>query len=91
MTDVKYPEISINLDLSGPEGNAFYILGKVCSELKAINVDSETEDEYTRQAISGTYNELIQTTSNWVNVRCYCPICSGQNPSNNHKDSEHSV
>jgi len=66
MTKVKYPEIEVQL--SGNDGNAFAILSTVCSELKANGVSKAEIKEFTDEATSGDYGELLQTCARWVNV-----------------------
>lgn len=61
-------DITVNLgDLSGPDGNAFCILGKVRGALKQHGYKDLVE-EYTEQATSGNYDHLLQVTRNYVEV-----------------------
>jgi len=55
------------LDLSGPEGNAFVVLGRMRSLIKQV-YDKETADEYYAEAVSGDYENLLRTTNKWVEL-----------------------
>ena len=48
---------SIRLDIGGPKGNAFYILGLV----KGLADDKETADWIRKEMQSGDYNNLLET------------------------------
>ena len=49
------------IDLNGPEGNAFYILGTARSLCKQIGIDVERTDEILDEMRSDDYEHLIQT------------------------------
>lgn len=73
MTDTpKYPECTV--ELSGKDGNAFFILGTVRQELrrhlKSIghNDVSGELDAFLEEVKSGDYDNLLQTCARWVNV-----------------------
>lgn len=60
------PEVVVNLgDLSGPEGNALVILGRVQAAIKAVGADPT---EYQAAARSGDYEHLLFVTRSWVRV-----------------------
>lgn len=63
----KYPDIHVRL--TGQDGNAFFILGKVKSALKSAGVPKEEQDEFMKEASSGDYNHLLQTVVKWVDTR----------------------
>jgi hypothetical protein len=72
MTDTKF---DVYVPLVGQDGNAFAIMGRVTdalarylrkeSELTATEIQ-RTLDEYRREATSGDYDHLLQTTMRWV-------------------------
>jgi len=62
----KYPDITVQL--TGEDGNAFLILGKVRKALRRAGVPSEERDAFTTEATSGDYDHLLQTCMKWVNV-----------------------
>jgi hypothetical protein len=64
--DVRYPEIFVQL--TGEDGNAFAIMGRVISALKEAEVSQEEIDEYLRQSKSGDYDNLLRTAAEWVSV-----------------------
>ena len=61
MTTPKFPDIGVNLgDLSGPDGNAFAIIGKVSGALKRAGLRAEAA-EFQAEAMSGDYAHLLDT------------------------------
>jgi hypothetical protein len=63
---IKHPEI--NVQLSGTDGNAFSVLGKVRKALKRGGVSNEEIDAFRVEATSGDYNHLLATAQRWVVV-----------------------
>jgi uncharacterized protein len=66
MSEVKYPKITVRL--VGTDGNAFAILGTVRKALKKAGVSQEQIDEFTTDATMSTYDHLLQTCMQWVNI-----------------------
>jgi len=66
MTEILYPEVTVKL--TGEDGNAFYILGKVRKALTNAGVDKQGVDLFTNQAMSGNYDDLLQTVTKWVTI-----------------------
>lgn len=66
MATPKYPDIVVNL--SGNDSNAFAILGNVKRSMKKANVPSADVDAFFEQAMSGDYDELLQTCHRWVTI-----------------------
>ncbi len=64
--EVKYPEIFVQL--TGLDGNAFSIMGRVMDALKKADVSQEEIDEYYAQSTSGDYDNLLRTAAEWVSV-----------------------
>lgn len=54
--------------LTGEDGNAGMIMGRVTSALKREGVSRAERDEFRMQAISGDYDHLLQTVMAWVTV-----------------------
>ena len=46
--------------------NAFAIMAKTVSTLKAIIAPQERIDEYLREAMSGDYENLLQVNARWT-------------------------
>lgn len=62
------PRYDIEVQLSGEDGNAFYIMGKVSRCLREAGATPEEVEHYLFEAKSGDYDNLLQTTCQWVNV-----------------------
>jgi hypothetical protein len=54
--------------LTGEDGNAFSILGRVKSALKKAGMHEEAK-QYMEEAMSGDYNHLLAVTMKYVNVK----------------------
>lgn len=67
MTEVKYPDIEVQL--SGEDGNAFSILGRVSREMRRADVPAVEIKAFMDDAMSGDYDHLLQTCMRWVDVR----------------------
>lgn len=65
-TNVKHPEIEVHL--SGEDGNAFAIMGRVQREMRRAGLPQKELDAYYTEATSGDYDELLRTTMRWVTV-----------------------
>ena len=70
MSDVtncpKYPEIEVQL--TGQDGNAFFILGRIQSAMKRAKISKEEIDSFMSEAMSGDYDNLLQTCCRWITV-----------------------
>ena len=64
--EIKYPNITVKL--TDTDGNAFAIIGAVRRALKRADVDPVKIAEFSEQANSGDYDNVIQTAMRWVNV-----------------------
>ena len=62
----KYPEIEV--ELLGHDSNAFAVLGTVRKALRRAGVSKEEIDEFTAEATSGDYDNLLATAFRWVEV-----------------------
>lgn len=57
------------LDLSGPDGNAFVVMGKVTSVLRKFNpTDNTLVKEYQAEAMSGDYENLLKVSNEYVDL-----------------------
>jgi len=65
MSEVKYPDIEVQ---TGQDGNAFGIIGSVAKALRRAGVDAAEIDEFTDQAMSGDYDNVLRTALEWVTV-----------------------
>lgn len=62
----KYPHIEVQL--VGQDGNAYMILGLTKKAMKKGGCTQEQIDEYMKEAMSGDYDHLLQTTMKYVEV-----------------------
>jgi hypothetical protein len=63
----RYPDVHVRLQ--GEDGNAGAIMGRVTQALRRQGKVSNAEcNEFRMQAISGDYNNVIQTVMAWVTV-----------------------
>ena len=62
----KYPEIEVQL--TGNDGNAFAVMGEVKRALKRAKVSADEISEYTKQSMSGDYDNLLRVAMSWVTV-----------------------
>lgn len=64
--DVKYPDVCVQL--SGTDGNAGAIMGKVSRALAANGVPTLEINEFRAECMSGDYDNLLRTCMRWVSV-----------------------
>jgi hypothetical protein len=62
------PKFDVTVKLSGTDGNAFAIIGKVSSGIRKAGGTSEDVNEFHEEATSGDYNNVLTTCFKWVNV-----------------------
>lgn len=62
----KYPNIEVQL--TGQDGNAFYILGMCMQAMRRAGLPQSERDEFKKQATSGDYNHLLNTCIEWFEV-----------------------
>lgn len=65
-TEVRHPEITV--ELTGSDGNAFAIMGKVSKAMKRAGVPFDEVTEFMNEATSGDYDALLRTCMRWVEV-----------------------
>jgi hypothetical protein len=66
MNTPRYPKVEVQL--SGEDGNAFFIIGRTTKALRQGGATAEDIAEYQEDAMSGDYDHVLQTTMSWVNV-----------------------
>lgn len=62
-----YPNITVKL--SGEDGNAFAIIGRVAAALRRGGIAPSQVKAFYEQATLGDYNHLIEVCMKWVKVR----------------------
>jgi hypothetical protein len=63
---VKYPNVKVQL--TGSDGNAFVILGKVMRNMRKEGISQSEIDDFCDEASSGDYDHLLRTCMKWVDV-----------------------
>jgi len=63
---VKFPDVTVKL--LGQDGNAMSIMARVNRELHRGGATKEERDEFMNEAMSGDYDNVLQTVMRWVNV-----------------------
>lgn len=66
MSEPKYPDVHVQL--SGEDGNAFFIIGRTTRAMRRGGVSKEERDAYVKEATSGDYDHLLTTTMRWVDT-----------------------
>lgn len=64
--DVRYPDVEV--ELSEMDGNAFVLMGAVSKALRRADVSASEINEFRTEAMSGDYDNLLQTCMRWVAV-----------------------
>ena len=67
MTKPKYPNIKVKL--TGKDGNAFAVMGRVTKALQRNGVSKVIQNEFFLDASSGNYDHVLQTAMKYVDVR----------------------
>ena len=65
---MKEPNYRPFVQLTGEDGNAFFIMGRVSQALRRAGADQEYIDKYTTEATLNDYNALLVTTMEHVEV-----------------------
>jgi hypothetical protein len=66
MSATKYPQITVQL--TGRDGNAFFIIGAVRRALGRHGVSKDEIDQYVEESMSGDYDHVLTTAMRWVDV-----------------------
>jgi hypothetical protein len=62
--DPKYPNVHVRL--TGEDGNAFFIMGRVCGALRKAGVETSEIKAYQAESMAGDYDHLLRTAMAWV-------------------------
>lgn len=60
----RYP--NVHVQLTGEDGNGMFIVGKVRRALRAHGVPAHEVSNFTEEAMSGDYDNLLATCLRWV-------------------------
>lgn len=63
------PRYDIEVQLTGEDGNAFAIIGKVARALRRAGVAPAEIETYKKESMSGDYDNLLMTAMKWVDVQ----------------------
>lgn len=62
----KYPDVHVQL--TGEDGNAFFIIGRVRSALRRSGVEASEIEAFCNEAMAGDYDNVLRTTMRWVSA-----------------------
>jgi hypothetical protein len=65
--NTKYPNIEVQL--TEQDSNAFAIIGRVNRALEKAKIPKEECKQFMTEAMSGDYDNVIQTAMKWVTVK----------------------
>lgn len=66
MNTPRYPEISVQL--AEQDGNAMAIIARVIGAMRRAHVSENELSEFADEAMSGNYDNVLQTCMRWVHV-----------------------
>ena len=66
MAEIRYPDVEV--ELTGSDGNAFAVIGKVQKALRRAGATEAELAEFRHEATSGDYDNVIATAMRWVDV-----------------------
>lgn len=66
MDTVKFPHVEVQL--LGEDGNAFFMIGRTAAALRKGGATAEQVKEFQTEAMSGDYDNVLQTIMRWVEV-----------------------
>lgn len=61
-----YPDIKVQL--TGEDGNGFFIVSRTARALSRGGVSKQSVDEFRHEATSRDYDHLLATVQKWVTV-----------------------
>lgn len=64
--DGYYPEVEVQL--TGEDGNAFFIISRTMRALRKAGVPRQHVEAFRIEAMSGDYNNVLNTVAKWVTV-----------------------
>lgn len=62
----KYPDVVV--PLSGEDGNSMMIVGRARRIARRAGVPNEELDAFSREAMSGDYDTVLQTVMRWFDT-----------------------
>jgi len=58
----------IRVQLSGINGNAFLVLGRVMKALRRHGISAQEIESFKEEATAGDYDHLLRTAMAWVDI-----------------------
>jgi len=65
---MKGPNTKPTVKLTGHDGNAFSIMGRIKQALRRAGADKEYIDKYLKEATSGDYDNLLAVSMKYADV-----------------------
>ena len=65
---MKEPTTKPTVKLTGHDGNAFSIMGRIKQALRCAGADKEYIDKYLKEATSGDYDNLLVVSMQYADV-----------------------
>jgi hypothetical protein len=65
-TSPRHPNVRVRL--TGEDGNAFAILGRITEAMRRAGIPDAEIDEFVAEATDSDYEHLLQTCMRWVDV-----------------------
>lgn len=62
------PKYNVKVKLTGHDGNAMAVIGRVRKELRASGISAEEITAFTEEALFGDYSHLLNTCMKYVEV-----------------------
>lgn len=62
------PKFDVKVELLGKDSNAFVLIGITRTALRRAGASSAEISEFTAEATSGDYNNVLNTIGKWVEI-----------------------
>jgi ribosomal protein L32 len=59
---------NVTVQLTGEDGNAFFVISRVRKAMKRAGVEQSTIDAFSKEAMSGDYDHVLRTCMEYVEV-----------------------
>ncbi len=69
MSEAKYPNVKVKINLAGPQGNAFAVLGICSAKAREKGVSEAEIKAFSKEAMSGDYGHLLRVCSKWFDFK----------------------
>ena len=62
MSKPVFPHVRIVVDLGGPDGNAFAVMGRVAAAMRDAGIDQSEIDDYLKRAMASDFDTLLRVS-----------------------------